>query len=175
MWLNGDLQQQWHSIVRQFTQGDTGHRHTFYQAECVPPLARLALRHNSRIFQTQTVPEIISALLTEMGINDYTFSISREYPQREYCVQYRETDLAFLERIAAEEGIFYHFSHYSGKNPLIFTDDTKNVAALTIPLPYNSRNGGNSPVPFVRAFSRQTQICPSSALLKDYSFKKASV
>ncbi|PSU99272.1 type VI secretion system Vgr family protein [Photobacterium kishitanii] len=172
VWLNGDLQQQWHSIVRQFTQGDTGHRHTFYQAECVPPLARLALRHNSRIFQTQTVPEIISALLTEMGINDYTFSISREYPQREYCVQYRETDLAFLERIAAEEGIFYHFSHDSGKNTLIFTDDTKNVAALTIPLPYNSRNGGNSPVPFVRAFSRQTQICPSSAQLKDYSFKK---
>ncbi|PSU81302.1 type VI secretion system tip protein VgrG, partial [Photobacterium kishitanii] len=104
VWQQGTLQQQWHGIVRQFVQGDTGHSHTIYQVEFVPPFARLALRQNSRIFQTQTVPEIISILLQEMGINDYGFAISRQCTQREYCVQYRESDLAFIDRIAAEEG-----------------------------------------------------------------------
>ncbi|OEC82403.1 type VI secretion protein VgrG, partial [Photobacterium damselae subsp. damselae] len=132
---------------------------------------RLALRHNSRIFQTQTVPEIISILLQEMNVQDYAFALARQYPQREYCVQYRETDLAFLQRIAAEEGIFFSFSHEGNKNTVIFTDDTQNVAMLPEPVAYNGLSGGISPLPFVRQFKRMVQIRPSSAQLKDYSFK----
>ena len=172
VWQHGELQQQWHGIVRQFSQGDTGHSHTIYQVEFVPPLARLALRQNSRIFQTQTVPEIISILLQEMGINDYSFAISRQLVQREYCVQYRESDLAFIDRIAAEEGIFYYFNHDNKKNTLIFSDDTQHAVSLAEPLVYNSRNGGSSNIPFIRTFARNTQIRSSSAQLKDYSFKK---
>ncbi|KJF92074.1 type VI secretion protein VgrG, partial [Photobacterium angustum] len=111
-------QQQWHGIIRRFTQGDTGHHHTLYQVEFVPPAARLALRHNSRIFQTQTVPEIISVILQELGITDVDFILTRDYVPREYCVQYRETDLAFIDRIAAEEGLFYSFVHDNKKNTL---------------------------------------------------------
>ncbi|PSV87536.1 type VI secretion system tip protein VgrG [Photobacterium angustum] len=172
VWRDGEQQQQWHGIIRRFTQGDTGHHHTLYQVEFVPPAARLALRHNSRIFQTQTVPEIISVILQELGITDVDFVLTRDYVQREYCVQYRETDLAFIDRIAAEEGLFYSFVHDNKKNTLRFSDDTQSAARLTAPLPYNSRSGGQSGVPFVRTFARHTQIRPSSAQLKDYSFKK---
>ncbi|PSU99235.1 type VI secretion system Vgr family protein [Photobacterium kishitanii] len=172
VWQQGKLQQQWHGIVRQFVQGDTGHSHTIYQVEFVPPFARLALRQNCRIFQTQTVPEIISILLQEMGINDYNFAINRPFTQREYCAQYRESDLTFIDRIAAEEGLVYYFNHGSNKNTLIFTDNTQNVASLAEPLTYNCRNGGSSSVPFIRTFARNTQIGSSSAQLKDYSFKK---
>ncbi len=172
VWQQGKLQQQWHGIVRQFVQGDTGHSHTIYQVEFVPPFARLALRQNCRIFQTQTVPEIISILLQEMGINDYNFAINRPFTQREYCAQYRESDLVFIDRIAAEEGLVYYFNHGSNKNTLIFTDNTQNVASLAEPLTYNCRNGGSSSVPFIRTFARNTQIGSSSAQLKDYSFKK---
>ncbi|MCE0559397.1 contractile injection system protein, VgrG/Pvc8 family [Motilimonas sp. E26] len=45
------MQRQVHGIISGFTQKDTGHHHTFYQLELVPSAARLALRHNSRIFQ----------------------------------------------------------------------------------------------------------------------------
>ncbi|MGR5465499.1 contractile injection system protein, VgrG/Pvc8 family, partial [Photobacterium damselae] len=102
VWREGELKQQWFGIVAGFSQGDTGHHHTLYQVQMIPLIGRLALRHNSRIFQTQTVPEIISILLQEMNVQDYAFALARQYPQREYCVQYRETDLAFLQRIAAE-------------------------------------------------------------------------
>ncbi|BAX53031.1 hypothetical protein PDPUS_1_01657 [Photobacterium damselae subsp. piscicida] len=170
VWRDGECQQEWHGIVSAFSQGDTGHRHTLYQAEMVPPLARLSLRQNSRIFQTQTVPEIISILLQEMNIQDYAFALARQYPQREYCVQYRESDLEFIQRVAAEEGIFFHFNH-NKKNTVIFTDDNQNVEMLAEPVTYNALSGGCSPLPFVRQFKQTTQIRPSSAQLKDYSFK----
>lgn len=170
VWRDGECQQEWHGIVSAFSQGDTGHRHSLYQAEMVPPLARLSLRQNSRIFQTQTVPEIISILLQEMNIQDYAFALARQYPQREYCVQYRESDLEFIQRVAAEEGIFFHFNH-NKKNTVIFTDDNQNVEMLAEPVTYNALSGGCSPLPFVRQFKQTTQIRPSSAQLKDYSFK----
>ncbi|MBF4390710.1 contractile injection system protein, VgrG/Pvc8 family, partial [Vibrio anguillarum] len=77
--------------------------HTFYSLTLVPALERLSLRQNSRIFQLKTVPEILSIVLQEMGIDDYAFALKRECLQREFCVQYRETDIHFLHRLAAEE------------------------------------------------------------------------
>ncbi|WP_318418492.1 type VI secretion system Vgr family protein [Photobacterium leiognathi] len=171
VWRDGELKQQWFGIVAGFIQGDTGHHHTLYQVQMIPPIGRLSLRHNSRIFQTKTVPDIIAILLQEMNVQEYAFALARQYPQREYCVQYRETDLAFLQRIAAEEGIFFSFSHSGNKNTVIFTDDTQNVVMLSEPVVYNGLSGGASPLPFVRQFKRMTQIRPSSAQLKDYNFK----
>ncbi|MBF4337727.1 contractile injection system protein, VgrG/Pvc8 family, partial [Vibrio anguillarum] len=104
---------------------DTGHSHTHYSLTLVPALERLSLRHNSRIFQLKTVPEILSVLLEEMGISDYAFSLKRECAQREFCVQYRETDIHFLHRLAAEEGLVYHLLHEEGKHTLIFSDDSQ--------------------------------------------------
>ncbi|WP_337240067.1 contractile injection system protein, VgrG/Pvc8 family, partial [Proteus faecis] len=60
---DGQVVQQINGIVRQLSKGDTGHRHTFYSLTLVPALERLSLRSNSRIFQQQSVPEIISILL----------------------------------------------------------------------------------------------------------------
>ncbi|HIF9275966.1 TPA: type VI secretion system tip protein TssI/VgrG, partial [Photobacterium damselae] len=135
VWQDGEIQQSWQGIVSRFIQSDVGHHHTFYEVSLVPPLARLSLRQNSRIFQQQSVPDIIATVLQEMDIVDYTFALIRQYPQREYCVQYRESDLAFIQRIAAEEGIFFHFDHSAQKNTVIFSDDCQNLAALPIVLP----------------------------------------
>ncbi|WP_306332053.1 contractile injection system protein, VgrG/Pvc8 family, partial [Vibrio injensis] len=127
-----------HGIVRQFSQGNIGHRHTFYGLTLVPALERLSLRHNSRIFQRQTAPDIIATLLEEMGITDYAFSLQRDCAQREFCVQYRETDLAFLHRLAAEEGLVYHFIHEDEKHTLLFTDDSQGLPKLDTPIPFNA-------------------------------------
>ncbi|OOF55564.1 hypothetical protein BKL49_11490 [Rodentibacter myodis] len=40
--------------------------------------------------------------------------------EREYCVQYRETDFAFIERLAAEEGWYYYFKHDVVSHELCF-------------------------------------------------------
>lgn len=100
MYRNGQLTQRVHGVVRQFSQGDIGHHHTFYSLTLVPAFERLSLRQNSRIFQKQTAPEIISVLLQEMGIHDYSFAIAQNYQQREFCVQYRENRFSLCAAIS---------------------------------------------------------------------------
>ncbi|ELO1811979.1 type VI secretion system tip protein VgrG [Vibrio fluvialis] len=166
------LVQRVNGIVRRFTQGDTGHHHTFYSLTLVPALERLSLRHNSRIFQLNTVPEILSILLQEMGINDYAFALTRDCAQREFCVQYRETDLDFLHRLAAEEGLVYSFIHEEGKHTLIFSDTSDSLPKLGEPIPYNTLAGGMIESPYISALSVHTQSEVSQTALQDYSFKK---
>ncbi|MBY8309574.1 type VI secretion system tip protein VgrG [Vibrio fluvialis] len=166
------LVQRVNGIVRRFTQGDTGHHHTFYSLTLVPALERLSLRHNSRIFQLNTVPEILSIVLQEMGINDYAFALTRDCAQREFCVQYRETDLDFFHRLAAEEGLVYSFIHEEGKHTLIFSDATESLPKLGEPIPYNTLAGGMIESPYISALSVHTQSEVSQTALQDYSFKK---
>ncbi|MCL9784009.1 type VI secretion system tip protein VgrG, partial [Vibrio sp. S4M6] len=170
LWRDGEIAQQWHGMISECSLGDTGHRHTVYQVHFVPPMMRLTLRHNSRIFQAQTVPEIISVIVQEMGIQDFAFALTRQYPKREYCVQYRELDLDFIQRIAAEEGIYFYFTHTNNKNTVIFADESKNASKLPEPVPYNALSSGVSAVPYVRQFQRHQRLRSASVQLKDRLF-----
>ncbi|SIO94094.1 type VI secretion system Vgr family protein [Vibrio spartinae] len=169
---NGQVVQKVHGIIRNFSRGDTGHHHTFYSLTLVPSFERLSLRHNSRIFQQKSVPEILSVLLQEMNITDYAFSTKRECPPREFCVQYRETDLDFFHRLAAEEGLMYTFTHEAEKHTLVVTDNSEGFARLGGTVPYNVLSGGVSEIPYVSAITAHKQSEVSSVWLQDYSFKK---
>ncbi|MBW3783695.1 type VI secretion system tip protein VgrG [Aeromonas veronii] len=170
VWFNGQLQRRVHGVVSSFAQGDSGFRRTRYSIEVRPALWRLSLRHNARIFQAQTPEAIISVLLQEAGITDYAFALKNEHAEREYCVQYRETDLDFINRLAAEEGLFYFHEFEQGKHRLVFADDA--AALMKGPsLFYNLNNQGLNHGPYVRQFHYRERVRPSDVELKDYSFK----
>ena len=80
-----------------------------YEAEVVPWLWFLSLFSDCRIFQNMTAQEIIEQVFSDRGFSDYRFDVQATLPTREYCVQYRETDLNFVSRLLEEEGIFYFF------------------------------------------------------------------
>ncbi|MCP1316005.1 type VI secretion system tip protein TssI/VgrG, partial [Halomonas sp. 707D7] len=130
IWQDGEALRQVHGIVSEFGRGDRGHRRTFYTLTLRPALWRTSLRHNSRIFQKVDPLTIINTLLDERGIADVAFAVTRELPEREYCVQYRETDLAFIERLAAEEGLFYLHEFEESAHRLVFADDPQVLANL---------------------------------------------
>ncbi|MEI8631862.1 type VI secretion system tip protein TssI/VgrG [Vibrio sp. PP-XX7] len=169
---NGKLVQQVHGMIRSFTKGDTGHHHTFYAITLVPSLERLSLRHNSRIFQHKNVQQILTLLLEDMGITAFCFSLKRPPAEREFCVQYRESDLAFFHRLAAEEGLMYTFSHDAGKHTLVISDNTQGFPLLEGQIPYNALSGGAFPDGYISRLTRRTQTQVSSIQLQDYSFKK---
>ena len=180
---NGLLVQRVHGIVRHFEKGDTGHHHTYYALSLVPALERLALRHNSRIFQKKSAEEIIVQLLEEMGITDYLFTLQRPPQQREFCVQYRETDLHFLHRLASEEGWVYYFTnetmalseegtYLKGKHTLNVVDKSQSMPLHDRAIPYNVLSGGVDNTPYISTLTEHTQSFPSQSVLKDYSFKK---
>ncbi|KPQ23758.1 MAG: hypothetical protein HLUCCA13_12475 [Halomonas sp. HL-48] len=173
IWQDGEPLRRVHGIVSEFGRGDRGHRRTFYSLVLRPALWRLSLRHNSRIFQKVDPLTIINTLCDERGIRDVAFAVTRELPEREYCVQYRETDLAFIERLAAEEGLFYFHEFEdsdNGAHRLVFADDPQLLTSLG-ERTYHSRAGGTAPTRHVRKLSHTARVASSSATLKDYSFK----
>lgn len=73
---------------------------------------------DSRIFQNLTAVEIIEQIFGEYGFSDFKKSLSATYAQREYCVQYRESDFDFVSRLMQEEGIYYFFDYADAKDKL---------------------------------------------------------
>ncbi|PWD63986.1 type VI secretion system tip protein VgrG [Pectobacterium versatile] len=170
VWYEGELQRRVNGIISAFAQGDTGFRRTRYQAEVRPALWRLGLRTNARIFQAQKPEAIIGALLEEAGITDYAFALRNEHAVREYCVQYRESDLAFITRLAAEEGMYFFHEFEEGKHRLVFADDA-GALAKGPELFFNLATQGLSEGAYVRRFRYAEAVRTAEVALKDYSFK----
>ncbi|MGA2117088.1 MAG: type VI secretion system tip protein TssI/VgrG [Bryobacteraceae bacterium] len=87
--------------------------------QVVPKLWTLTRNAQSRIFQQQTVPDILTTVLTGLTTEQ---QLTGTYKPREYCVQYRETDFAFATRLMEEEGIFYFFEHTSSDHTMVIGD-----------------------------------------------------
>jgi len=106
-----------HGQVYSIGQGDTGRRWTHYHLTLVPQLTYLGHRFNQRIFQNLSVPQIIAQVLKDHGIlgNAFSFNLAMPFPAREYCVQYNESDLDFIQRLCEEDGLHYHFQLQPGR------------------------------------------------------------
>ena len=94
-----------HGIVHSICWVRQIQRFSVYRVELVPQLSLLKLRHNCRIFQNVTVPQIIESVLKNAQIvsDQYKLQLNGTYEAREYCVQYRETDLAFISRLMEDD------------------------------------------------------------------------
>ncbi|WP_136253115.1 type VI secretion system Vgr family protein [Onishia niordana] len=179
VWQGGIAQRRVHGIVAEFGRGDRGHRRSHYEVIIRPSLWRLSLCHNSRIFQRVSPLTIINTLCEERGLTDVAFAVTRELEEREYCVQYRETDLEFVERLAAEEGLFYFHQHLEssgedddlGAHRLVFADDPQVLTGLG-ERSYHHRAGGSAPKRHLRRLTQTARVRPARAQLKDYSFKQ---
>ncbi|MFJ5537873.1 type VI secretion system Vgr family protein [Vreelandella titanicae] len=173
IWQDGEPLRRVHGMISELHRGDRGHRRSFYRVEIRPALWRLSLRHNSRIFQDTSPYDAITTLANERSLTDIGFATTRTPLDREFLVQYRETDLAFIERLAAEEGCFYFHEFENtegGKHQLVFADATvvlPSVGERT----YHGRAGGTPPRRHLRKLRQANRVRPASAMLKDYTFK----
>jgi type VI secretion system secreted protein VgrG len=82
----------------------------------------LGYKADCRIFLNKNVKDIIQDVFTKAGFNDFKFKTTADYDKIPYCVQYRETDLAFCCRLMEEYGIYYFFEHEDGKHTLMMAD-----------------------------------------------------
>jgi type VI secretion system secreted protein VgrG len=93
-----------------------------YRLVLRPWLWLLGHKANCRIFLDKDVKEIIKQIFTDAGFTDFEFRTNGDYDKIEYCVQYRETDLAFVCRLMELYGIYYFFEHAEGKHTLVLAD-----------------------------------------------------
>jgi type VI secretion system secreted protein VgrG len=94
----------------------------------VPALQLLEQRVDMRLWQGMTAVAVVEEVLTT-ALGDYdrqldTHHLTESYPNREYIVQYDESDLDFVSRLLEDEGIAYHFDHErgTGREVLVLED-----------------------------------------------------
>ena len=166
-----------HGLVYQVAQGDAGKRLTRYQVTLVPQLAYLEHSTHQRIFQKKTVPQIIALVLEAQAIqgDTFVFQLSGKYPEREYCVQFDETDLAFIQRLCVESGIHYHFQHSPERHLLVFGDDQSVFLQPDQATPYSPGSGMVADTPAIKRFILRLETRTTGVNLRDYDFMKPSL
>jgi type VI secretion system secreted protein VgrG len=95
-----------------------------------PWLWMLGHRADCRIFLDKDVKDVIKEVFTKAGFNDFEFRTNGDYEKIPYCVQYRETDLAFVSRLMEQYGIYYFFEHSDGKHSLTLADSRSSHKAV---------------------------------------------
>ncbi|NSL57090.1 type VI secretion system Vgr family protein [Uliginosibacterium aquaticum] len=93
----------------------------YYRLTVEPWLAFLAHRRDSYVFHDMSVIEIVESVfadyLGQASLNPawrWALADASLYRKRSVCTQYRESDLAFVQRLMAEEGLYAWFEHASG-------------------------------------------------------------
>ncbi len=151
-----------------------------YRLVLRPWLWLLTRTTDCRIFQNQSVVDILKTVFAdfEFAHVDTTGLWSSEYAQREYTVQYRETDFHFVSRLMEEEGITYYFRHESGKHTLTLVDD---ASAYDMPeqtddgfsLPYRGLDAHRDALmEYVSEWSSEYQVEPDSYAHTGFDFTK---
>jgi type VI secretion system secreted protein VgrG len=114
-----------HGLIVGFDQISTSADQTHYRLVLEPRLADLSRDITNRLFQQQSAPEIIEAVLRHAGFtaNDFQFQLRATYPTREYTTQYEESSLAFLQRLCADEGLWFRWLQTGDHEVIVFGDD----------------------------------------------------
>jgi type VI secretion system secreted protein VgrG len=124
---DGQNKRYFNGMVSKVTQHERDEDFTYYTLEVVPELWLLDRKQSSRTFQHITAPDILRQLFTGMDVD---YQTQGTFEQREYCVQYRETDLAFASRLMEEEGIYYFFKHTSSGHQMVLANTPQSHPAL---------------------------------------------
>ncbi|PNO33524.1 type VI secretion system tip protein VgrG [Salmonella enterica subsp. houtenae serovar 50:g,z51:-] len=172
IWQGMEAQRYVSGIINEVMQGENNHWQMRYHLTIVPPLWRCGLRQNFRIFQQQDIQTLSSTLLNENGVTEWTPVFYESHPAREFCVQYGESDLAFLTRLWSEEGIFYFDWHapQGAAQKLVLCDDVAGVSTLG-EMPFNPDTDTEVSTMCISSFRYRARTGPSSVETQDYTFK----
>jgi len=155
--------------ARWLGSGDNGHR---YRLRLRPWAFLASLRRNQRIFHNKTVVEILTELLSAYAdAGALTVELANDYPELEYTVQYRESDLAFACRMMERHGISYHFRHADGAHEMVLTDQVEAHDSIGA-RPFRPAEGHHQEeVSHFRAWRPARRITTGAVRLTDYNFK----
>ncbi|HEN8802442.1 TPA: type VI secretion system tip protein VgrG, partial [Pseudomonas putida] len=126
------------------------------------------------------------------GIDQYELHAVDKHQVREFCVQAGETDLAFIARLAAEEGFVYRFEHSEKLHKLIITDRVQSLGLISHgalkrenedegffedgkvidpnTVLYQSNSGGDQARPCLRRLRYSEQVRTARQVQRDYTF-----
>ena len=138
-------------------------------------LSFLDERRDCRIFQEMSVPEIVKAVFDAHQRTDYRFDLERSYDKREYCVQFRESDLAFVKRLLEDEGIYFWIEHEQDQHVVVMSDtqrfeDLGGVYGQMRFLPDGEEQRAIAGREGIQRLQRTRRVRPSNVALRDFDY-----
>lgn len=145
-----------------------------YRIGVAPRAFRLTMIETEDIFLDMTVPEIIQHKLELVDLSaDSEMRLSGEYPKREFVVQYNETDLAFISRLAEHVGISFFFDQRDGRDRIVFTDNAGGFGAVEGVEKVEFRGRGEERDVF--ALEAKRRLVPGVYVVRDYNYRTPQV
>ncbi|EMB9643662.1 type VI secretion system Vgr family protein [Enterobacter cloacae] len=167
-----------HGVVTHFKRISGSRDQATYQIIIEPFLALLRKQFRThRFFVNKSVPEVVTEVLQEHGLKgwEYEFNLKADYPKREQINQYKESDLAFIERLLAEVGIFYFFTlQPDTQTEVVHFADKQSAWTFGKTLPLNSPSGMNdNKADSVWGVNVRQNVVERSVTASDYNHREA--
>lgn len=172
--LSDDKTRYFNGYVAGFSRSLGQSQRATYRVRVVPWLWFLTRSSDCRMYQDQSVPDIVSDVFRERGFNDVRRKLSGTYPPRSFVVQYRETDFNFVSRLLEEEGIYYYFTHENGKHTLVLADSpaAHEPAAGYDTLRFHPTSAGETGGDAVHALMLSGQVQSGAFATTDFDFEQ---
>ncbi|WP_435952662.1 type VI secretion system Vgr family protein [Dryocola sp. BD626] len=167
-----------HGIVTNFRRLTSSRDQVRYEIIIKPFLALLGNQFRThRFFVNKSVPDVVKQILDEHGLKgwEYDFALKQTYPKREQINQYQESDLAFIERLLSEVGIFYFFSlQPDTQTEVVHFADKQSAYEFGKTLPLNSPSGmSDSGAASVWGLNVSHSVVQASVTTRDYNHREA--
>ncbi|WP_241493872.1 type VI secretion system Vgr family protein [Pantoea dispersa] len=167
-----------HGVVTHFKRISGSRDQATYQIIIEPFLALLRRQFRThRFFVNKSVPEVVTEVLQEHGLKgwEYEFTLKADYPKREQINQYKENDLAFIERLLAEVGIFYFFTlQPDTRTEVVHFADKQSAWTFGKSLPLSSPSGTNdNATDSVWGVNVRQNVVERSVTASDYNHREA--
>ena len=167
-----------HGVVTHFRRLTGSRDQVSHEIIIEPYLSLLGKQFRThRFFINKSVPEVVSEILQEHALHgwEYEFTLTQSYPKREQINQYQESDLAFIERLLAEVGIFYFFTlQPDTRTEVVHFADQQSAYEFDKRLALNSPSGmSDSGADSVWGLNILHQVAPAGVTTKDYNHREA--
>jgi type VI secretion system secreted protein VgrG len=156
---------------------DTEDEHTVFHITVVPRIWRMSMVRTQELFLDHSVVDVIKSKLELVGLSegtDFVFRLSRSYPKREFIVQYKETDLAFMNRLTEHLGISYYFEHEAGLDRIVFVDDV-NSFGVTDEDDAGAHFHHRGEETGIFEWHSRRQMIPESFICDDYNYRTPQI
>jgi type VI secretion system VgrG family protein len=178
-------------MISRFDQGGQWQNGLYeYRAVLVPRLWIMAQSTQNQIFRELTVLDIVESELSSiskkgshplvrdgLSVDDYEIYTIRDYDEREYVVQYKETDHNFISRLMEHEGIYYYFEQDDIHEKLVVTDAmaTEEITGDSYAVFQSEASATHYDSNVVYKLTRSQQQIPDSVLVKDFNYRSPSM
>lgn len=174
---SGGGQRSFHGLISHVRHAGVLDHKMQYELVLRPHLWFLSRSRDSRIFQGMTVPQILKKVFDEQGLNSVKQNLEGSYPERDYCVQYQESTLAFVSRLMEEVGIYYHFEHAADKHTLVLCDSPQahQPAPGAREIPYRTGTRRELLEEYLTDLEIACSVQSATHVATDYNFEKPRV